>query len=62
MHCKVSPSFQGREYARMLMDADVPVMLFEYPKVTHAFDVFPGPDMERGQDFLICGLRFFMGI
>lgn len=54
--------FQGRQYAQMLMDADVPVMLFEYPKVTHAFDVFPGPDMERGQDYLIHGLRFFMGI
>ena len=54
--------FQGREYAKMLMDADVPVMLFEYPKVTHAFDVFPGPDMKRGQDFLIHGLRFFLEI
>lgn len=52
--------FQGREYAEKLRNADVAVMHFEYPNVTHAFDVFPCPDMEKGQNFLIDGIKYFM--
>ena len=53
---------QGRQFAAKLREADVPVMHLEYPRVTHAFDVFGGPDAVRGQDFLIAGLRYFMRI
>lgn len=52
--------FQGRAYAEKLRNADVAVMHFEYPNVTHAFDVFPGSDMEKGQNFLISGIKYFM--
>lgn len=54
--------YQGREFAAKLRDADVPVMHFEYPMVTHAFDVFDGPDAVSGQNFLISGIRYFMGL
>jgi acetyl esterase len=54
--------FQGRRYAQMLVEANVPVLQYEYPNVTHAFDVFPGPEEKNGQDFLIGGLKFFLDL
>lgn len=52
--------FQGREYARLLTEANVPVLFYEYPDVNHGFNMFEGPEMKAGQDFVIRGLRFFM--
>lgn len=54
--------FQGREYALKLIEANVPVLAYEVPGAAHAFEVFPGPLMKTGQDYLIRGLRYFMNI
>lgn len=52
--------FQGREFAENLRNANVPVLHLEYPNVVHAFNVFPGPDMKKGQDFFVYSMRYFM--
>lgn len=54
--------FQGREYAGKLVRANVEVLMREFEDCAHAFEVFDGPYMKAGQDFLIQGIKFFLGI
>ena len=63
MTCERDPlKYMGRAYTQKLIEANVPVLHYEYPGVEHAFDVFEGPEMKKGQDYLIRGLKFFMGL
>ncbi len=61
--CERDPiKYQDREYVRKLLEANVEVLVCEFAEAAHAFEVFPGPLMEAGQDYLIRGFRYFMGI
>ena len=52
----------GEKYGAKLVDAGVPVFAHEYPGAPHAFEVFPGPLMRGGQDFITRGLKLFLEI
>ena len=52
----------GEAYGAKLIEAGVPVYAWEVPGAAHAFEVFPGPLMQAGQDFLAGGLRLFLGL
>jgi acetyl esterase len=54
--------FQGRAYGAKLMEAYVPVLAREFDGCAHAFEVFQGEHMQEGQDFLINGIKFWLGL
>jgi acetyl esterase len=53
---------QGREYASRLVAANVPVLIHEFENCPHAFEIYKGKYMQEGQDFLINGIRHFVGM